>query len=544
ADDFIVHVNDILSHIRRTVAQQKNRLKNKAEVFTPAWICNAQLDAVDDAWKSAHAGDTAWQAYITAPRLEIACGEAPYLTNRYDAVSGEEIAPVNRCGILDRKLRAVSEHIADARQWLAHAFDALRSVYGFDWQGDNVYLARENLLCAFAEAYKEKFGTFLSAEHLHAAAEIVSWNVWQMDGISGATVTDARMRCKIKLWSKNETAEFASLADTASAYFDAIVGNPPYQIADGGARSSAKPIYHLFAQAAAALRPRYVSLILPARWYAGGKGLDAFRATMLADRKISLLVDYPDSTDCFPALGARSIKGGVCWYLRDSTHDGICTVRTMRGSACVARSVRYLKEEGCDIFIRDAVGASVRKKAAARGETSFAELVRPRKPFGLPTDFSEYTERKQKDDDCLLYAWRKTGYVSRAQIARNAAWADCYKLLVPEAIGSADVATDRVKPLLAGKGTCCTETYLLVGPFPDEQTARNCKAYMQTKFFHFLLSLCKITQHTTRKCYAFIPAQDFSRLWSDAQLYEKYGFTQEEQDYIETTVWQNKREEK
>ena len=322
------------------------------------------------------------------------------------------------------------------------------------------------------------------------------------------------------------------------------MGNPPYQIADGGAQSSAKPIYHLFAEAVTALRPRYISLILPARWYAGGKGLDAFRASMLADRHISLLVDYPDSTDCFPALGTRSIKGGVCWFLRDDAHNGTCAVRTMRGNTCVSFSERYLKEDGCDIFIRDAVGASVRRKTAALGEPSFAATVHPRKPFGLPTDFSAYTAQKRQADDCLLYAWHKTGYIARAQIVRNAAWADSYKLFVPEAIGAADVTTDTVKPILAGKGTCCTETYLLVGPFPDVDTARNCKAYMETKFFHFLLSLCKITQHTTRKCYTFIPAQDFSRPWNDAQLYEKYGLTQEEQNYIETTVWRNKRHAK
>ena len=189
----------------KTKQEQQNRIKCKAEVFTPAWVCNKQNNLIDNAWfgvenvfntehdktwvmsknkiKFPTADGKSWEDYVTASRLEISCGEAPYLVSRYDAVSGKVIAVKNRIGLLDRKLRIVSENTENERDWYTWAKKAIRSVYGYDWQGDNVLLARENLLFTFIDFYESKFGAYPIKEYLREIAGILAWNIWQMDGL-------------------------------------------------------------------------------------------------------------------------------------------------------------------------------------------------------------------------------------------------------------------------------------------------------------------------------------------------------------------------
>ena len=322
--------------------------------------------------------------------------------------------------------------------------------------------------------------------------------------------------------------------------FDVIIGNPPYQLSDGGAQASAKPIYHLFIENAKRLQPRYLCMIVPARWYAGGKGLDSFRADMIKDKHIRKLYDFSNSADCFPTLGERNIKGGICYFLWDKCNPGPCEIHTMVNDKCVAVSTRYLKEDGCDIFIRDPQGVSILNKVRAKKEKTFNTIVSTRKPFDLATNFKDYDSSRRAESQYVLYANKTIGYIDPYKITKNKEWINKYKVLMPEAIGNGDVASDRLKPILAGPGTLCTETYLVYGPFENEEIANNVISYINTRFFHYLLSLKKITQHTTQSCYEFIPTQDFNESWTDEKLYAKYGFAEEEIEYIKNTVWPEK----
>lgn len=314
--------------------------------------------------------------------------------------------------------------------------------------------------------------------------------------------------------------------------FDVIIGNPPYQLDDSGNGASAKPLYHLFVNQAKKLNPRYLVMIIPARWYAGGKGLDDFRNSMLSDDRIRKIHDFNNASDCFPSV---EIKGGVCYFLWDRENSGLCEVSTHVGNEIVSVMERKLREKDCDIFIRHNSGISILHKVISKLESSFSNIVSSRKPFGLATNFKNFSDT-EFSGSIKIYANQKQGYVNRRYIERNFNWVDSYKLFIPEAIGSGDMTKDWLKPIIVGKNVCCTETYLLIGPFKDMEMARNAYAYTQTKFFHFMLGLKKITQHTTNKVYSLIPLQDFSESWTDEKLYKKYGLSQEEINFIESMI--------
>ena len=314
--------------------------------------------------------------------------------------------------------------------------------------------------------------------------------------------------------------------------FDVIIGNPPYQLDDSGNGASAKPLYHLFVNQAKKLNPRYLVMIIPARWYAGGKGLDDFRNSMLSDDRIRKIHDFNNASDCFPSV---EIKGGVCYFLWDRENTGLCEVSTHNGNKIVSVMERKLREKDCDIFIRHNSGISILHKVISKSESSFSNIVSPRKPFGLATNFKNFSET-EFSGSIKIYANQKQGYVNRRYIERNFNWIDSYKLFIPEAIGSGDMTKDWLKPIIVGKNVCCTETYLLIGPFKDMEITRNAYTYTQTKFFHFMLGLKKITQHTTNKVYSLIPLQDFSEPWTDEKLYKKYGLTEEETNFIESMI--------
>lgn len=314
--------------------------------------------------------------------------------------------------------------------------------------------------------------------------------------------------------------------------FDVIIGNPPYQLKDSGAQASAIPIYNKFVEQAKKLNPRYLTMIIPSRWFAGGKGLDNFRESMLGDGRIRELHDYPDAKECFPGV---DIKGGVCYFLWDREKPGICKFHTHSEGKIISVSERSLLQDGSDVLIRYNEAIPILNKVLSKKESSFSDIVSARKPFGLPTNFSHF----KKDffpGAIKIYANQKTGYVTLNQVERNHPWVDGYKIYIPKAIGAGNVKEDWVKPILGEPKTCCTETYLLVGPFKDRDEASNAITYTQTKFFHFLLSLKKITQDTTNKVYSFIPIQDFSEPWDDEKLYNKYGFNSSEVGFIESMV--------
>ncbi len=249
--------------------------------------------------------------------------------------------------------------------------------------------------------------------------------------------------------------------------FDVIIGNPPYQLSDGGAGASAAPIYHKFIEQAKKLNPNYLIMITPSRWFAGGKGLDEFRDSMLNDKHIKEIHDFPNSKDCFDNV---EIKGGVNYFLWDKSHNDDCMVSTYDNGHCISQVKRPLKEKGVEVFIRYNQAVSILNKVKKLQENSFNEIISSAKPFGLRTYFKGNNKPyKDKNDNVILYQNGGIGYISREEIPNNRDWILRHKVIVPYAVGTGDGKTDKVNPIYAGINTACTETYLVIGPFENEE---------------------------------------------------------------------------
>lgn len=326
--------------------------------------------------------------------------------------------------------------------------------------------------------------------------------------------------------------------DDDNMKFNAIVGNPPYQVMDGGAGASAKPVYHLFVDIAKKLKAKYISMIMPARWYAGGKGLDEFRDDMLKDKSISLLVDYFDATDVFPRI---DISGGICYFLYDRNCRGNCKVITSRQGKR-NELVRPLLEKGNNTFIRFNEAISILRKVSVSEDINFSNLVSPRKPFGIVTDVQ--VSKLQTASMIRIYAYPDNGFIERIAVKTNSEWIDYYKVYISYAYGERGDFPYFVigKPFLGEPKTCCSETYLVIAPNKREQYCMNVIKYLKTMFLRFFVLLKKNTQHATSKVYSFVPLQNFTEAsdidWSksipeiDQQLYLKYHLTDEEIAFI------------
>ena len=324
--------------------------------------------------------------------------------------------------------------------------------------------------------------------------------------------------------------------------FDVIISNPPYQLSDGGGNgASAKPIYQLFVQQAQKMNPRYLSMIIPSRWFAGGKGLDEFRDRMLNDDRIRVIHDYPEASDCFSGV---QIKGGVCYFLWNRDEHGDCSVYSHKGDAVQGPIIRPLLEAGCDTFIRYNEAVSVIHKVMAKNEPSMETLVSTRLPFGLPNTFKG-NKVKNSPSDLLVYVSGNdrevrgsAAYVARNVISRGTEMIGWHKVYIAKAGSGSDSFPHLIlpKPFYGAPDTVCNESYLVIGPFKDKRECENVMSYIATRFFRFLVLQKKNSQNAAKGVYQLVPQQDFSKPWTDAELYAKYGLTDEEIAFIESMI--------
>ncbi|MBF0785411.1 restriction endonuclease [Muribacter muris] len=480
------------------------------EVFTPPEIVNQMLDCLPESlWCDPN-----------AKFLDPVCKSGVFL---------REIAK--------RLIDGLEDQIPDLQTRLNHIFT--QQLYGIAITELTALLSRRSLYCSKNANSQYSICTEFESEEGHIFKP-KSEHTW------------ADRKC-VECGASQEVYDRITMENHAYAFihekarqeleldkmrFDVIIGNPPYQLGDGGAGASAAPIYHKFIQQAKKLKPNYLIMIVPSRWFAGGKGLDDFRDEMLNDKRIKEIHDFPNASDCFPGV---EIKGGVNYFLWENSYEGECLVTTYENKKIISQMKRPLKEQGLDIFIRYNESISILRKVLAFKEKSFSELVSSRKPFGLATNIKGkptlYIDTK---GNITLYQNKEVAYFDRKNIFINNHWIDKYKVLVPKAIGSGDSKVDYIKPILAMPRSACTETYLVIGPFDDKKICENVMTYINTRFFHFLLTLKKNTQDAPKRVYEFIPMQDFSKSWNDKELYEKYGLSKDEIKYIEEMVLPNK----
>ena len=523
------------------------------EVFTPPELANRMLDGVAQAWAASHDGDNIW-ADKTVTFLDPFTKSGVFLRE-----------------ITKRLVDGLATQMPDLQRRVDHILT--KQVFGIAITELTAMLARRSLYCSKWAAQEHSICTrfdsddgniwFQSRDHTwvggHETVETADEDGNPVEvTVDGRCLYCGASQTALDRGEGMETHAYALIhtddphsiikeAFGEDMQFDVIIGNPPYQLDDGGFGTSAAPIYQLFVDAAKRLEPRFLSMIIPSRWFTGGKGLDDFRQDMLEDSRLREIHDYLTASDVFSGIG---LKGGVCYFLWDRDHPGECAVTTQYKNEAPSSAVRPLLENGADVFIRFNEGVSILKKVVAvetgsdaslslPDDKRFDRLVSSRKPFGLTTTFQG--KATQETGDLLVHQNGGIGYIPRSDILTGQDLIDCWKVFIGRAApgtGNKDTYPHRIisTPFLGEPGSVSSETYLCIGPFITKDQAENVLAYLSCRMTRLLILLHKASQDVTRKVYSFVPMQDFSKARTDTDLYAKYGLTSAEEAFIESVV--------
>lgn len=571
------NVNIIKPRIAKAVEQQSLRTKSRAEVFSPAWLCNQMNNDLDEVWfgrrdvfnteivadGSANTWMTTddpiefpkskghgWRAYVEAPRLEITCGEAPFVCSRYDAVTGDEILVGERVGFLDRKLRVVTEKTKTRKEWVRRALDALRATYGFEYQGDNLLIARINVLETFAEHLRNRWGSGPQQDELEQAAWIVSWNFWQMNGFTDAVPTnkmDVEVEstlgtfeepepepiqlslfdlfddmladeateetkgeepketvplCVIYDWQNGKPFEFATLKGREAIMgkkFYAVIGNPPYQEQNDDNNRQA-PIYPAFMDSSYAIGER-VELITPARFlFDAGQTAKAWNRKMLNDEHLRVMTYSADGTSYFPGT---DIKGGIAVTYRDTTKvlGPIGTFTSFPELNSIVNHVRSYVDARSGRYMNSIVAPRGNYRFTPEFVADYPTVVdNLGKGTGNMFGSNVFSGRAGQAFErplqnsfrflCRIDGKRSYRYVDRKYVQPND-FADKFNVAISQANGRGAFGEALSTPELLLAGDCTTDTYLSVGCFATVAEADNLAKYIRSKFARALLGVKK-----------------------------------------------------
>lgn len=504
------------------------------EVFTPPEFANQMLDTLGDAWAADNHGASIWE------NSEVAF-----------------LDPCTKSGVFLREITkrliaGLAQEIPDLQMRVDHILTL--QVFGIGITEITAMLARRSLYCSKHSNSPHSITRGFNSEVGNVWFERVEhdWNQQGKCTFCGANQStldrgkDRESHAYAFIHTDNIQERVSALFG-GNMHFDVVIGNPPYQLDDGGHGTSAAPIYHKFVDQAKALDPRYLTMVIPSRWFAGGKGLDDFRKSMLEDNRLRSINDYLSAADVFPGVG---LKGGVCYFLWDKDHPGDCSITTSFKDWPVSEASRSLLENGVEIFVRFNEGVSILKKVMQvetgqddtlllYADQRFETMVSSRKPFGLTTTFKG--RKAPKENDLKVYQNGGVGYTGRETVKTGSHYIDGWKVFTGRAApgtGNRDTYPHKIisTPFIGEPASISSETYLCIGPFSESSEAQSTLSYLGCRLTRFLILLHKPSQDTTKRVYTFVPKQSWDRHWTDEMLYEKYGLTTDEIAFVEKIV--------
>ena len=547
----------IRPRVLKSKEEQTDRVKDMAEVFTPSRVVKMMVDYVD--------------IDIGTRCLELTCGEAPFLVSRYDATTGEPIAVNERVGILDRKLRMILDQQLGDDDWLAQVRLAFQTTYGYEWQGDSLLLARENLLYTFIDHYETHYGSKPDIRLLQEFADIISWNLWQMDGLSyripqekSEEKPQAQLSlfddvpkaalpplCLIKDWQKHKVIKVNDIKkrqtkNQSNMKFDVIIGNPPYQEETASDSTRKPPIFNFFMDEAYK-NSKKVSLITPARFlFNAGYTPKEWDKRMLNDEHLKVQYYEAVSANVFPNT---DIKGGVVITYHDSEqkYEPIGTFTKYEE----LNSILHAVKKQTPIYLNSIISSPLSFQLSDLMKQEHPELIDRLRSSAFEKLGSIFYESPRKDGLYiamigLLDGKRETKYIRRDYIKDISGTLDKWSLLVSKANGAGQFGEVLSTPIIARPGVGYTQTFIAIGKYNTQEEAENTATYIKTKFARAMLGILKITQDCPGPKWAYVPLQDFTPSsdidWSksiaeiDEQLFDKYGLDERERDFIRTKV--------